>query len=177
MNPQRPGMFRPALVGGVVAGVLTAVPLVNCFCCLWIIGGAMLAAYLFAKDSPGPMTPGDGAVIGILAGIIAAVTDAVVSLPFETMNREYIQRFMDQVSKFAEEMPSGWESWLEKRAGDLSPAWFLLGLLASAVIYAALGALGGTIGASIFGKKKVPPFPAQGAPDEKTPQNPSHRQS
>ncbi len=176
MNQQRPGIFRPALVGGVVAGVLTAVPLVNCFCCLWVIGGAVLAAYLFAKDCPGPLTPGDGAVIGILAGIIAAVTDAVASLPFETMNREYIQRFMDQMSQFFEEMPSGWESWLEKRAGGMSPAWFLLGLLASAVIYAALGALGGTIGASIFGKKKAPPYPPPGASNEETLQNPGDRQ-
>ncbi len=177
MNEQRPGMFMPALVGGIAAGVLTAVPMVNCFCCLWIIGGAMLAAYLFGKGSPTPLTPGDGAVLGILTGIIAAVTDAIVSLPFETMNREYVQRFMDQLSQLLEEMPSGWEGLLERRAGGMTPAWFFLNLLASAVIYAALGILGGAIGASIFGKKKIPPFPPQGAPDEKTPQNPSDRQS
>ncbi|MGB7294935.1 MAG: hypothetical protein WBC70_05040 [Candidatus Aminicenantales bacterium] len=169
MDQQRPGMFRAALIGGVVAGVLTAIPLVNCFCCLWIIGGAMLAAYLLAKDSAAPLTPGDGAVVGILAGIIAAVADAVASLPFETMNREYVQRFMDQLSQFVDEMPAGWENWMEKRAGELSPAWFLLGLLASAVIYAALGALGGTIGVSIFSRKKSPRFPPPGAPDEKAP--------
>lgn len=163
-SQQRPGMLRAALVGGIVAGVLTAVPLVNCLCCLWIIGGAMLAAHLLAKDSPRSITPGDGAVVGILAGIIAAVVDAVASLPFETMNREYVQRFMDQLSQFADEMPAGWESWLDKRAGDLSPAWFLLGLLASAVIYAVLGAVGGTIGASLFGRKQSPP---PGVPDEK----------
>jgi hypothetical protein len=161
MNQQRPGMLRPALVGGIVAGVLTAVPLVNCLCCLWVIGGAMLAAYLFAKDSPGPMTPGDGAVVGILAGIVAAVTDAFASLPFETVNRQYVQRFMDELSQFMDDMPAGWENFVERRAGEFSPAWFLLGLLASAVIYAALGAIGGTIGASIFGKKKIPPFPPQ----------------
>jgi hypothetical protein len=161
MNQQRPGMLRPALVGGIVAGVLTAVPLVNCLCCLWVIGGAMLAAYLFAKDSPGPMTPVDGAVVGILAGIVAAVTDAFASLPFENVNRQYVQRFMDELSQFMDEMPAGWENFVERRAGEFSPAWFLLGLLASAVIYAALGAIGGTIGASIFGKKKIPPFPPQ----------------
>jgi hypothetical protein len=161
MDPQRSGMLRPALVGGILAGVLTAVPLVNCFCCLWVIAGAMLAAYLFAKESPGPMTPGDGAVVGILAGIIAAVTDAFASLPFETMNRQYVQRFMEELSHFMDEMPSGWENWLERRAGEFSPAWFLLGLLASAVIYAALGAVGGTMGASLFGKKKPPLLPPQ----------------
>lgn len=170
MIVERPSMFKPALVGGIVAGVLAAIPLVNCLCCLWIIGGAMLAAYLLSKDSPVPLTLGDGAVVGILAGIIAAVTDAFASLPFETMNREYIQRFMDQ---FATEIPSRWEGWLEQRAGEMSPAWFLLGLLASAVIYAALGALGGTIGASLFGKKRLPP---PGASHDQTFQNPGDRQ-
>jgi hypothetical protein len=173
MIQQRPGMFRPALIGGIAAGVLTAVPLVNCFCCLWIIGGAMLAAYLFSKGSPTPLTPGDGAVLGILTGIVAAVADSVVSLPFETMNREFVQRFMDQFSQFFKEMPSGWERWFESRAGGMSPAWFLLGLLASAVIYAAFGALGGLIGASMFGRKKIPP--TKGTPHE-THQDPSHRQ-
>jgi len=175
MTQQRAGMFRPALICGLAAGVLTAVPLVNCFCCLWIIGGAMAAAYLFAKGSPAPLTPGDGAVLGILTGIAAAVTDAIVSLPFENMNREYVQRFMDQFSQFVEEMPSGWERWFEGRAGGLSPAWFLLGLLASAAVYAAFGALGGLIGASLFGKKNLPPPPPQASPSE-TLQNPSHYQ-
>ena len=173
MIQQHPGMFKAALFGGIAAGVLTAVPLVNCFCCLWIIGGAMLAAYLFAKGSPSSLTPGDGAVLGILTGIVAAVVDSAVSLPFETMNREFVQRFMDQFSQFVQEMPSGWERWLDQRAGGMSPAWFLLGLLASAVIYAAFGTLGGLIGASMFGRKKVPP--PQGAPNE-THQNSSHRQ-
>jgi hypothetical protein len=173
MIQQRPGMFKPALVGGITAGVLTAVPLVNCFCCLWIIGGAMLAAYLFAKGSPTSLTPGDGAVLGILTGIVAAVADSIVSLPFETMNREFVQRFMDQFAQFAKEMPSGWERWLNQRAGGMSPAWFLLGLLASAVIYAAFGALGGVIGASMFSRKKA--GPPQGAPDGTHP-NPGNHQ-
>ena len=164
MIDQRPGMFKPALICGLAVGVLTAIPLINCLCCLWIIGGAMLAAYLFARSSATPLTPGDGAVLGILTGIVAAVADAIVSLPFETVNREYVQRFMNQFSQFFEEMPSGWERWFEGRAGGLSPAWFLLGLLASAVIYAAFGAIGGLIGASLFGKKNLPPKPPQETP-------------
>lgn len=175
MIQQRSGMFRPALVCGIAAGVLTAVPLVNCLCCLWIIAGAMLAVYLFNKGSSTPLTPGDGAVLGILTGIVAAVADSVVGVPFETMNREYVQRFLDQFSQFFEEIPPRLEGWFETRAGGMSPAWFLLGLLASAVIYAAFGALGGIIGASMFGKKTLPPSPPPGTPDE-TLQNPSHRQ-
>ncbi len=157
MIHERPDLFKPALIGGMVAGVLTAVPFVNCFCCLWIIGGAMLAAYLFGKHSPASLTPGDGAVLGILTGIVAAVTDSLISLPFESMNQEFVQRFMDQFSQFFKEMPSGWERVFENRAAGISPPWFLLNLLSSAVIYAAFGALGGLIGASIFSRKQGPP--------------------
>lgn len=157
MIQERQGMVQPALIGGIAAGVMTALPFVNCFCCLWIIGGAVLAAYLYNRRSSVSLKPGDGAVLGILTGIAAAVTDALVSLPFESLNQEFVQRFMNQFSQFVEEMPAGWERWLEQRAGPMSPAWFLLGLLSSAVIYAAFGALGGLIGASIVDRKKGPP--------------------
>jgi len=173
MIHERPGMVQPALIGGIAAGILTAVPFVNCFCCLWIIGGAIVAAYLYNKRTSVPLTPGDGAVLGILTGIAAAVTDSIVSLPFERMNQEFVQRFMTQFSEFVEEMPSGWERWLDQRTGPMSPAWFLLGLLSSAVIYAAFGALGGLIGASVVGRKKGPP---PGSPADETNQNPGYRQ-
>jgi hypothetical protein len=173
MTQQRPGMLREALICGLAAGVLTAVPFINCLCCLWIIGGAILAAYLFSKRSRQPLTPGDGAVLGILTGIVAAVADSIVSLPFEAMNREFVQRFLDQFSQFFEEMPRWWERWVETRAGGVSPAWFLFNLLASAVIYAVVGALGGLIGASIFARPNHPPI--QGSPGETHP-DPGYRQ-
>jgi hypothetical protein len=173
MSNQRQGMFRPALIGGVVAGVLTAVPLVNCLCCLWIIGGAVLASYLLAKNSPVSLTSGDGAIVGVFAGIIAAIVDAVVSLPFQALNQQFIQKFMEQFSQFAKDMPSGWERWMERGTGEMSIPWFLLGLVISMVIFAAFGALGGVIGASLFGKKNPPQV--QGIKNE-TSQDPSHSQ-
>ncbi len=45
MNEQ--GMFKPALIGGVLLGVLSAIPLVsalNCFCCAWV------ASFFFAAS-------------------------------------------------------------------------------------------------------------------------------
>lgn len=173
MDNQRQGMFTPALVGGAVAGVLTAVPIVNCLCCLWIIGGAMLASYLLAKNSAVSLTSGDGAIVGIFAGILAAVIDAVVSIPFQALNQQFVQKFMEQFSQLAEDMPSGWEKWIERGTEGMSMAWFLLGLVISAVVFAAFGALGGVIGASLFGKKKT--LQVQGVKDE-TPQDPGYRQ-
>ena len=158
MTDQRPQMMVPALIGGVVAGVLSGVPLLNCLCCLWIIGGAMLAVHLLARESPVSLTAGDGAVVGVLTGIIAAVTDSLVGIPLRAVNLALARRFLERLSEFAGEgMPSGWESWLEQDIQGPGPAWFLLGLLISAAIFAALGALGGVLGASLFGKKTAAP--------------------
>jgi hypothetical protein len=173
MDDQRQGMFTPALVGGAVAGILSALPFVNCLCCLWIIGGAMLASYLLSKNSTVSLSAGDGAIVGIFAGIIAAVAHSLVSLPLQGFNRRWLQVFMEQFSQFAEEMPSGWEKLLEQQTRATSLPLFLLGLVILAAIYAILGALGGVIGASLFGRKKPPQ--AADIKDE-TPQDPGHRE-
>jgi hypothetical protein len=173
MNAQKPGMFVPALVGGAAAGVLSAIPFVNCLCCLWIIGGAMLASYMLVKDSPVALSAGDGAIVGIFSGIIAAVVDALVSIPFAAVNSAFVQRIMERVAEFTEEMPPDWERWMEPGGFEASAPMFMIGLLISAVIFSVLGALGGIIGISIFGKK--PPQVQGGAID--VPKDPSDRQS
>ena len=45
---------QPALVGGLVMGVLSALPIVylgNVCCCMWVIGGVIGAA-IFQKNVP-----------------------------------------------------------------------------------------------------------------------------
>ena len=155
MSNQRPGMFVPALIGGAVAGVLSGIPLVNCLCCIWIIGGAMLAAYLLLKDSPVALTAGDGAIVGVLTGIVAAVVDFFISIPFHAMSSRFVQSLMERMAEYSDEMPEGWETWFEKGFGD-SLGWSLFGLVISMVIFSALGALGGIIGISLFKKKQAP---------------------
>lgn len=173
MSNQRPGIFVPALIGGGVAGVLTGIPLVGCLCCIWIIGGAMLSAYLLSKDSPVAMSSGDGAIVGIFSGIVAAVVDFIISIPFEAMSSEFFQGIMEKVAEYSDEMPSGWETLFEKGAFGTSAAWSIFGLMISAVIFSILGALGGIIGISLFGKKAAQK--TQGVID--VPKDTSDRQS
>ena len=90
MNQKREGMLAPALIGGAAAGFLSGIPFFNCLCCLWIIGGGILAAYLLAKDSPESLKPGDGAIAGILSGIVAAVVNALISVPLESVRRAHL---------------------------------------------------------------------------------------
>lgn len=150
-------MFGPALIGGGIAGILSAVPFVNCFCCLWVIGGAMLAAYLLAKETPSQLSAGDGAIVGIFSGIIAAVVDSIVSIPFHAMENRLAQNIIERFSEYLDEMPSGWESFFQGGDFATSTAWSFLGLFFSAIVFSALGALGGVLGISLFGKKPVQP--------------------
>jgi hypothetical protein len=164
MNEQGPRMLPPALIGGAVAGILSGLPFLNCLCCFWIIGGAMLAAHLLAKESRVSLKAGDGALVGALAGISAAVVNSLIAIPLAGLKLAVTRRMLERLAEFADEMPSGWEAWLDKTGAGFSVALFFIGLFVSAAIFAAVGALGGVLGASLFGRKPIPPQGANVAP-------------
>lgn len=78
--------LRPALIGGLVMGVLSAVtvvpqvPFVRFICCIWALLGGVVAAYLYIKQSPTPARIGDGVVLGLLAGVVGSVISFVAFL-------------------------------------------------------------------------------------------------
>jgi hypothetical protein len=172
MSQQKPEYLVPALIGGVIAGVLTGIPFINCLCCLWVVGGAALAANLMAKNTAGPLTSGDGAIVGALAGIVAAIVHALVDIPFRAFNLSIARRILERMSGFVEDWPSGWESWLKGSPGGVPVAMFLLGLFIGAAVYAVFGLLGGIIGVSLFGRKNRQAVPAEAPPP--SPPGPDH---
>lgn len=163
MNEQKTLVLTPALIGGAVAGVLSSIPIVNCLCCLWIIGGAMLATYLLIKDSAASLTSSDGAIVGVFTGIIAAVIKTVMDIILTPVNKRVIQGLMERFAEYMEEMPPGFENMFDESAFETTVPRILIGLLVSGILFSALGALGGIIGISLF--KKKPPQTPQGASD------------
>jgi hypothetical protein len=81
MSPPR---LLPAVLGGLFLGVLSALPIVgaaNACCCLWVVVGGVLAAWLMQQNHPAPITLADGALVGLLAGVVGAVVMMIVSVP------------------------------------------------------------------------------------------------
>ncbi len=73
--------MKPAIIGGVVLGVLSAIPfvnMVNMCCCAWAIVGGVLAANMYIKNSTSPVSTGDGALVAAIAGVVGARVVAVV---------------------------------------------------------------------------------------------------
>jgi hypothetical protein len=171
MNPQKPDYVRPALIAGAAAGVLSAIPFIgaaNCFCCLWIVGGAAVAVRLMAAATPTLLRAGDGAVVGALTGITAAVVDSIVSIPLRSFNLALARRLLDKAAELGGELPAGLDG-IFNSSGALSPGWFILGLLFSAAVLAVMGALGGVIGVALFAKKVLPPSGPPSSPGPAAP--------
>jgi hypothetical protein len=66
---------QPMLVGGLVVGVLSVIPIVsagNCCFCLWALVGGAVAVKLAIDRSPQPVTPSEGAKIAMMAGLVGA---------------------------------------------------------------------------------------------------------
>lgn len=80
--------LRPALIGGVVLGLLSALPLVNAAnlcCCVWALVGGALASYLYIKRSAAPVSAGEGALLGLIAGGIGTLIYIVLGVPLSLL--------------------------------------------------------------------------------------------
>ena len=100
--------MQPALIGGLVAGVLSALPLVNFLnacCCLWVVSGGIIAAYLLQERDPNPIQVGDGALVGLMAGVVGALVNFVLSIPvtllLAPMQRALMERIIERGNMIA----------------------------------------------------------------------------
>ena len=98
----KPSYAQPAVIGGVIMGVLSALPIVaagNVCCCLWLVSGGAIAAYLLQQNQTAPLTPADGALVGLMAGLIGAFVRFVVAIPIDLMlapmEQAMLQRILD----------------------------------------------------------------------------------
>jgi hypothetical protein len=153
-----PTKLQPALYGGAFIGVLSALPFVsagNLCCCLWIISGGAVAAYLMQQNHPTPITIGDGAVGGFFSGIVGAVVYLVVSLPFSLILGPMQRQMMDAMMRTnRQEIPDEVRQLMAQMSGGA--AGLVIGFLFMLVAGMVFATIGGVIGAAVF-KKSGPP--------------------
>ncbi|HZR26054.1 MAG TPA: hypothetical protein VFA59_20825 [Vicinamibacterales bacterium] len=148
---------QPALIGGVVMGVLSGLPIVsagNLCCCMWVIGGGMIAAYILQQNESTPITAGDGAIVGLLAGLVGAFVYLIVSIPVTLMVAPFERMFMERLRDQWGDMPPEFRSFAERAAGG--GIRLFLGFIAYLFFGSAFSTIGGLIGHAIF-QKKLPP--------------------
>lgn len=165
----KPDKFIPALYGGVIMGVVSAIPfvnLINCVCCAGVMLGGFLAVFFyknnFTPDTP-PLTAGDCLAVGALAGVLGAfvsvILSSVIVAVFGDVMKEFILRMFDEMTfdipqEALEELRRAIE---EAPEGAVS---MLVDLFLSLLIYPVFGLLGGLIGYGIW---KPAPAPVSGS--------------
>jgi hypothetical protein len=148
--------FQPALFGGLFLGVLSVLPFVNIAncCCLWVIGGGVLAAYLLQQNHPFPITLGDGAFVGLLAGLIGAVVYGVLSVPVNLLMGPLQQRMVEDILRRSRDLPPEMHDLFTGYAAGA--AGMVIGFILMFVISVIFATLGGLLGAAIFKRNGAP---------------------
>jgi hypothetical protein len=144
-----------ALIAGVVIGLLANLPalnIINCFLCLWVWVGGILAVFLYRRFQHGKdsLTPAQGAGLGALSGLIGAFVGVVVNAATSFIS---VPMFVS-IARFFQ-----YEGDMPFRTGGIqsliSSTFFFF--ILDAVGYPLFGAISGFITASLMGKGTQPP--------------------
>jgi hypothetical protein len=152
-------LLQPAFLGGLFIGVLSSLPIVkfgNVCCCLWVVAGGVLAAYLAQSNHPFPIKAAEGALVGIIAGLVGACVAFPIELLFAQWEQDFVLNLIDRMNL---DIPPDLRPVLEHRGTGIVAR--LIGLFVSLCINAVFGLLGGLLGVAMF-KKDAPPPPPPG---------------
>lgn len=138
---------------GVLASLLSLIPVVNCLACLAYVGAGLLAVWHYTSTYQLTIPGGKGAGMGALSGLIAAaVAQAIAFLLSQLGLAPSMEEAITQALETGMADPDQVD---QIRAFVTSPGFLVGALLFSALIAALLGVLGGAIGASVFKKGPV----------------------
>jgi Family of unknown function (DUF5518) len=151
--------LQPAFWGGLFIGVLSALPIVsagNICCCLWVLCGGALAAYLRQQNMSTQIAVSEGAIVGAFAGLIGGVIAAILSIPLQMVTAEWQRRIIERIVASNPDLPLETRDTMERFATSM-PLRFVLAMT-SIVVDVIFGVLGGLLGVAVF-KKNIPPPP------------------
>jgi hypothetical protein len=148
MNNKLKAALLGGLIVGLVSGIISLIPIVKMCCCLFGIGGGVVAGLIYIKGSPTRVSIGDGAMVGALAGVVGAIIYLVVSLPITLwVGAAEVERAFSQ---YGRQMPF------------TGTVLIIVSCIVGSIGLIVLAAIGGILSVPIFEKRKdvIPPPPA-----------------
>ena len=119
--------------------MLSALPVVNlgnACCCLWVICGGLLGAYIDQQNDPRPITPGRGALTGFLSGIIGSFVWLIVSIAVNLLMAPLQRRLAGDLTRNARDLPPEVRTMLESLGANPS-----IGLVFGVIVMLFCGAV------------------------------------
>jgi hypothetical protein len=154
------GRYTPALLGGLLIGVLSSLPVVsagNLCCCLWVVLGGLLTVYLQQQSRPDPLETSEALIGGLLAGIVGAVISGLVGMLMMSFTADFLQPEMQRALEENPEIPPHVRDFMLRIMSGESLG--LIMMLVFLPVYAIFAMLGALLGLAFFRKKPpvVPP--------------------
>ena len=151
-----PSKNQSIILGGLVIGLLSTsyLGLINMLCCAGVIIGAVISVWHYTDTNELTMAPGQGAVLGIMAGLVGFVVATILNFILIKMGIRADLAISEIVlERFGDSMPpEQYDEMVAKMnqpvtiASYLKDSWY--GIIANVVF----GAIGGAIGAAVFKK-------------------------
>jgi len=149
---------KAAAIGGVILGLLSAIPFVNIpnlCCCAWAILGGVLATFLWVKKSPTPVSVGEGAMVGVIAGVIGGVIYFVIGVPLGILRGNTMgAQFGSLIAYFDPQQGAIFREQMSQFSGV--GFTIIVGFI-RAVLLIIFSTIGGLFGVPIFEKRKSGP--------------------
>jgi hypothetical protein len=168
---QKPDKLIPALYGGVIMALISAIPFINfinCLCCAGVMLGGFFAVFFyknnFTPDTP-PYTSGECMGVGALAGVFGAIIGTILSVAFLALFGNITGQYMMEILQNSGlDIPTeAFNAMEEGMSAGMTMGSVVIQLLSGLVIDTIFGMLGGLIGYSVYKPKKTimpsPPMP------------------
>ena len=132
-------MLKPMLIGGIVGGVLSAIPIISCLncCCLLYAGSGAITAYLITQKTMS-LEMEDYALAGAGSGAIAGLINGILGLVIGTAINASLMSMMGMPNDMASQQMAG----------------SMFGGVIGIPIAMVLGAIFGAVGAIVYIKVK-----------------------
>jgi hypothetical protein len=131
---------KAAVIGGVIAGILSGIPIIGGCCFLWAIGGGFLAIWMYMKNAPGPMVMGDAAKLGAVTGVVGAIVATVIRIPLMLLG-------VGMAAMGSDKSTAG-------VGAGLAAATGVMGIVFTVVVVVGFSVLGAIIGNAVLGKNR-----------------------
>jgi hypothetical protein len=157
--------WKGAVLSGLAASVLTAIPLVSLGFLFWMIGAGALSVSLYRRHVPGmPLTSGMGMKIGALAGLFAFLANAIVTVSAfvvlrnsgnlrAALDEQMRKQLAGNADPKVQQMMQNMLDFMSTPQGAVTLIAFVLAIMG--VIFVVLTAAGGAIAASIGQRREL----------------------
>ena len=160
-----------ALFVAVPAGLLSAVSVLSWGCCLWVVGGAVLAIVLYHRRAPGfLLETRSGVRIGAVAGLIAAYSSVIATAIWRVFARyvlhqgyaidQFYDAVIQQSNALVKTNPDAEAQWRATVHFLMSPdgraAYTLINAATTSAGIILFSAIGGALGVRLLAPRKTP---------------------